>query len=141
MRNQGRQGVFSNKINYLQGWRSNQNQSFKQGPFLQQQQPQYPSSQEKISKLEDALEKFMQASLSNQKNFDVDVQSLETQMGQIAQQLKKSKEQCKLVTTRSGIIIRKGIGDNLIVDKEKKIEEIKIESEGEKEEEKEKESV
>ena len=83
----------------------------------------------------------MQASLSNQKNFDVDVQSLETQMGQIAQQLKKSKEQCKLVTTRSGIIIRKGIGDNLIVDKEKKIEEIKIESEGEKEEEKEKESV
>jgi len=37
-------------------------------------------------------------------------------MGQIAQQLKKSKEQCKSVTTRSGIVIGKGIGDNLIVE-------------------------
>jgi len=71
----------------------------------------------------------MQITLSNQKNFE----NLETQLGQIAQQLKKSREQCKSVTTRSGIVVGKGIGDNLIVEKEKKIE-----SEEEKEEKKEK---
>ena len=51
-------------------WKSNKNQSFKQGPF-QQRQPVYPSSQERIRKLEDTLEKFMQTTLSNQKNFDI----------------------------------------------------------------------
>jgi len=50
--------------------------------------------------------------------------------------LKKSKKQCKSVTTRSGIFIGKGIDDNLIVDEEKKIKERKIESEEKKEKEK-----
>jgi len=96
MGNQGREGGFSKK--HSQGWRSNQNQSFKQCPF-QRQQPIYPSSQKRIIKLEYTLEKFMQTTLSNEKNFNIVVQSLETQMGQIAQELKKSKEQCKSVTT------------------------------------------
>jgi len=58
----------------------NQGRQGEEGPF-QQQQPLYPSSQERTGKLDDALEKFMQASLSN----NVVIQSLETQMGQIAQ--------------------------------------------------------
>jgi len=70
MSNQGRQGDFSNNKNYPQGWRSNQNQnvgwkqdvspSSKQGPFQQQQQqqPLYPSFQERLRKFEDTLEKI-----------------------------------------------------------------------------------
>jgi len=71
-----------------QGWKRNKNQSFNQNPF-QQQQPLYPSSQERISKLEDILEKFMQTTLSHQKNFDIAFKNLETHLGQIVQQLKK----------------------------------------------------
>jgi len=100
-----------------QGERRNQNQCFKQGTFQQQQQL-YPSSQERISKLEDTLERFMQTTFSNQKNFE----DLETQLGQIAQQLKKSRGQCKSVSTRNGIVVGKGISGNLIVEKERKIE-------------------
>jgi len=54
-------------------------------------------------------------------------------LGQITQELKKSMEQCKSVTTRSGIVVGKRIGNNLIVEKKRKIE-----SEEEKEENKEK---
>jgi len=59
MGNNGRQGGFSNYNNYSQGWRSNQNQNFgwkqdngssnKQGPFQQQQQPNYPSIPERMN--------------------------------------------------------------------------------------------
>jgi len=76
MENQGRKGE-----------RRNQNQSFKQDNF-QQHQPLYPSSQERISKLEDIIEKLTQTILAHKKNFE----NLETQLGQIAQQLKKSRE-------------------------------------------------
>ena len=120
MGNQGRQGE-----------RSNQNQSLKQDPF-QQQQPLYPSSQEKISKLEDTLEKFMQTTLSNQKNFDIVVKNLQTQLRQIEQQLKKFREQCKTITMRSEIVVGKGIGDNFIVEKEIKNEEKEMKSENER---------
>jgi len=48
----------------------------------------------------------------------------------MAQQLKKSRGQCKSFTTRSGIVVGKGIGGDLIVEKERKIER----KEGEKEE-------
>ncbi|XP_068461916.1 uncharacterized protein [Phaseolus vulgaris] len=70
-----------------QGWRNNPNQGFgwkqeaessnRQIPY--QQQPHYPSLHERTSKLEDTFEKFMQASLSNQKNTEASIRNLETQ--------------------------------------------------------------
>jgi len=68
MGKQGRQGGFSNKNSH--SGKQNKNQCFKQGPF-QQQQPLYPSSQKRIKKLEDTVEKLMQTTLSNQNNFEI----------------------------------------------------------------------
>jgi len=72
MGNQGRQGGYSGNYqnNAAQGWRNNQSQGFgwKQdaGPSnTPYQQQQFPSTQDKITKLEDTLEKFMQASMAN----------------------------------------------------------------------------
>ena len=66
--NQGRPRNFSNNNNFSQGWRNNQNQNFgwkqdvgpsnRQPPYQQQQQ-QYPFVHDRITKLEDTLEKFM----------------------------------------------------------------------------------
>ena len=42
---------------------------------------------DRTSKLEDTLEKFMQASLTNQKNTEASIRNLETQVGQLAKQL------------------------------------------------------
>nr|XP_007133334.1 hypothetical protein PHAVU_011G170900g [Phaseolus vulgaris]ESW05328.1 hypothetical protein PHAVU_011G170900g [Phaseolus vulgaris] len=69
----------------------------------------------------------MQASLSNQKNTEASIRNLETQVGQLAKQLADNqgsqfsantqtnpKEHCNSITTRSGIIIGKGIGKNLV---------------------------
>jgi len=77
------------------GWRSNQNQNFrwkqdvgssnKRASF--QQQSLYPSIQERLSKFEDTLEKFMQASLASQENDKVEIKKLETQAGHIAKKL------------------------------------------------------
>ena len=74
MSNQGRPGNFSNNNNFSQGWRNNQNQNFgwkqdvgpsnRQPPYQQQQQ-HYPSVHDITTKLQDTLEKFMQASLTN----------------------------------------------------------------------------
>ena len=83
MNNQGRQSGFA--YNYpnsmTQGWRNNPNQGFgwkqevgssnRQAPYSQQ--PHYPSVHERTSKLEDTIEKFMQASLSNQKNTEASI--------------------------------------------------------------------
>ena len=98
----------------------------------------YSSVQERISKLEDTLHKFTQASLSNQKNIGASIRSLETQVRQIAKQLVEQhsgkfsaniqtnpKEHCKSITTRSGIIVKEEIGNNLVVDEERKDEERK----------------
>jgi len=65
--------------------------------------------------------------VSNQKNIDTFIRSFETQVGQISQQLENPqneqftsnakinhKEQCKSITTRSGIVIGEGIGKYLI---------------------------
>jgi len=78
MGNQGRQGGFSGNYqnnNMSQGWRGNQNQGFgwkqdvgssnKQPPYHQQQQ--IPSTHDRTTKLEETLEKFIQASMANQK--------------------------------------------------------------------------
>ncbi|XP_068475201.1 uncharacterized protein [Phaseolus vulgaris] len=141
MNNQGRQGGFAYNYpnNMAQGWRNNPNQGFgwkqeaessnRQVPY--QQQPHYPSIHERTSKLEDTFEKFMQASLSNQKNTEASIRNLETQVGQLAKQLADNqgsqfsantqtnpKEHCNSITTRSGIVIGKGIGKNLVVGEE-----------------------
>jgi len=47
------------------------------------QQPHYPSIQERTSILEDTFEKFMQASISNQKNIKASIRNLKTQVGQL----------------------------------------------------------
>jgi len=157
MNNQGRQGGFSSNYptNMAHGWRNNHNQGFgwkheigsskRQAPY--QQQPHYPSIHERTSKLEDTFEKFMQASLSNQKNTEASIRNLETQVGQLAKQLADNqgsqfstntqtnhKDHYKSITTRSGKVIRKGIGDDLVVEeevlKDKESEKEQIECEG-----------
>jgi len=55
--------------------------------MYQQQQQQYPSLHDKTSKLEDTLEKVMQASLTNHNNQATSLRNLETQVGQLAKQL------------------------------------------------------
>ena len=95
MANSGRQNVqqgnFSN--NAPQGWRNPPNQpwGWKQEtensgrqPMFQQQQP---TLYDRTSKLEETLEKFMQTSLTNQKNQDASMRNLENQIGQLAKQL------------------------------------------------------
>ncbi|XP_052734103.1 uncharacterized protein LOC128196651 [Vigna angularis] len=136
--NQGRSGNFSNNNNFSQGWRNNQSQNFgwkqddgpsnRQPPYQHQQQN--PSVYERTTKLEDTLEKFMQASMTNQKNTEASIRNLETQVGQLAKQLSDQqaghfsatqtnpKEHCKSITTRSGTIVGRGIGDNLVVEEE-----------------------
>ncbi|XP_052734138.1 uncharacterized protein LOC128196675 [Vigna angularis] len=86
---------------------------------------------ERITKLEDTLEKFMQASMTNQKNTEASIRNLETQVGQLAKQLSDQqaghfsantqtnpKEHCKSITTRNGKIVGRGIGENLVVEEE-----------------------
>jgi len=151
MNNQGRQGGFASNYpnNMAQGWRNNPNQGFgwkqeagssnRQIPY--QQQPHYPSIHERTSKLKDTFEKFMQASLSNQKNTEASIRNLETQVGQLAKQLADNQgshfstntqtnpnEHCNSITTRSGKVIGKGIGDNLVVEEEV-LKDIEIEKE------------
>jgi len=95
MGNQGRKSDFSN--NNSQGWRSNQNQNFgwkqehgssnEQGPFQQQQQPNYPSIPKRMNKLEDTLEKFMKAIKASHQNNMATIKNMEIQMGQMAKQI------------------------------------------------------
>jgi len=92
--NQGRKCDFSFNYpnNMAQGWRNNPNQGFgwkqevgssnRQVPY--QQQSHYPSIHERTSKLEDTFEKFMQTSLSNQKNIEASIRNLKIQVGQLA---------------------------------------------------------
>ncbi|KAG2409367.1 uncharacterized protein HKW66_Vig0000320 [Vigna angularis] len=124
--NQGRSGNFSNNNNFSQEWRNNQSQNFgwkqdagpsnRQPPYQHQQQN--PFVYERTTKLEDTLEKFMQASMTNQKNTEASIRNLETQVGQLAKQLSDQqtshfsantqtnpKEHCNSITTMSGKIV------------------------------------
>ncbi|XP_019462960.1 PREDICTED: uncharacterized protein LOC109361886 [Lupinus angustifolius] len=131
---------------FSQGWRGNQNQnhnfgwrqeagpSNRQPPYQSSyQQGQHPPLHERQTKLEETLEKFMQVSISNQKNTDASIRNLETQVGQLAKQMANQnadrqkfsantqtnpKEHCKSITTRSGKVIGKSIGENLAVEQE-----------------------
>ena len=88
--------------------------------------------------MEDTLEKFMQASMANQKNTEASIRNLETQVGQLAKQLANQqgsqfstntqtnpREHCKSITTRSGKVVGEGIGDKLNVE-ESGVEERKM---------------
>jgi len=145
-----------------QGWRNTQNQDFgwkqdacpsNRKPLYQQQQ-QFPSIHKRTNKLEDTLEKFMQASLSNQKNTEASIRNLDTQVGQLTKQLADQQgdqfstntqtnpnEHRKSITTRSGKVVGEDIGDNLIIEEEmrqkERDKEEKNESEGEEEKNKE----
>jgi len=72
---------------------------------------QQPTLYDRISKLEETLEKFMQTSFTNQKNHEASLRNLKTQVGQLAKQLSDQqggqfsantqpnpKEQCKAIT-------------------------------------------
>ncbi|XP_068500477.1 uncharacterized protein [Phaseolus vulgaris] len=80
----------------------------KQGTF-QQLQLLDPVSQERMRKMEDSIEKFTHTMLVVQKNVD----NFETQIKQLTQELRELREKCKSITTRSGVVVGKGIGDNL----------------------------
>ncbi|XP_019416042.1 PREDICTED: uncharacterized protein LOC109327378 [Lupinus angustifolius] len=148
--NPPRQGNFPNNPSFnnqfSQGWRGNQNQnpnfgwrqeagpSNRQPPYQSSyQQGQHPPMHERQTKLEETLEKFMQVSISNQKNTDASIRNLETQVGQLAKQMVEQnadrqqfsantqtnpKEHCKSITTRSGKVIGKSIGKNLAIEQE-----------------------
>jgi len=81
----------------------------------------------------------MQLTMANQQNNNASIKNLETQMGQQAQHLSQisqilanqqggtftantqnnpNNEQCKAVTTRSGKVIRQGLGDNLELERQ-----------------------
>ena len=88
--------------------------------------------------------------MTNQKNTEASIRNLETQLGQLAKQLSDQqtshfsantqtnlKEHCKSITTRSGKIVGRGIGDNLAFEEEvleeKESEKEKNECEGKEE--------
>jgi len=54
--------------------------------YQQQSQQQYPSLQNRTSKLEETLEKFMQATMTHPKNQEAFMRNLETQVGQLPKQ-------------------------------------------------------
>ena len=127
---------FQRNNNFGQLWRSTVGPSNQQ-PYNNSQQ--YPPQQDRTQKLEDTLNQFMQLTMANQQNNNASIKNLETQMGQQAQHLSQisqilanqqegtfttntqnnpKNEQCKAVTTRSGKVIRQGIGDNLEVERQ-----------------------
>jgi hypothetical protein len=129
------QGRYPGNNNYQRG--NNYQQPLRPTAGPSNQQPfnnfqQNPPQQDRTQKLEDTLNQFMQVSLANQQNTNASIKNLETQMGQMAQQMANQQggtfttntqanpknEQCKAVTTRSGKVIGQGIGDNLEVEKE-----------------------
>ncbi|KAG2397807.1 uncharacterized protein HKW66_Vig0139570 [Vigna angularis] len=113
MGNQDRQG------NYNQGWRPHPSMGQGQAgpsniPPQQQYQP-HPSLSDRTSKLEDTLQQFMQVSISNYKSTEASIRNLEIQVGQLAKKLEEKpeknfvannevnpKEECNVITTRSG---------------------------------------
>ncbi|KAF1894131.1 hypothetical protein Lal_00004050 [Lupinus albus] len=136
--NPPRQGNFPNNPSYngqfSQSWRPDSGPSNRQPPYQQPfQQGQHPPMHERQNKLEDTLEKFMQASMTNQKNTEASIRNMETQVGQLAKQMAEqssdgrqfsantqtnSKEHCKAITTRSKKVISPNFGKNLAVDEE-----------------------
>lgn len=121
--NQGRPGNFyaqpfqsNNFSNFNTGWKNLPGQ---QGASSSNK-PHFIPFAERAAKIEDTLEKFMQASLTNHKNTEASIRNLENQVGQLSKQLAEQhsgpfsantqpnpKEHCKAITTRSGRITGK----------------------------------
>ena len=104
-----------NNMNQNWGWKQDAGNEGRQPMYQQQPQKKYPSLQDRTSKLEDTLEKFMQATMTHQKNQEASMRNLETQVGQLAKQMADQqgrqflantqtnpKEQCKAITIRCG---------------------------------------
>lgn len=77
---QGNQGyIHRNNKNYGQGWRQGAGPSNRLNPYHTfNQQPQNPPQLDKMSKLEETLNQFMQMSMENLKNTDASIKNLET---------------------------------------------------------------
>nr|KYP41458.1 hypothetical protein KK1_037185 [Cajanus cajan] len=106
---------------------------------------------ERISKLEETLNQFMQVSMNNQKNNEASIKNLEVQVGQLAKQLvdmsegpfsantkTNPKEYCQAITTRSGKVVGSDVEvseKNEKNEKEENVELREVEEEIEKNEE------
>ncbi|XP_058727136.1 uncharacterized protein LOC131598568 [Vicia villosa] len=110
------------QVPYNQGYQHNNNASYGQNRPNQYQSYTQP---DKLSKIEDTLNQFMQLSMANQKNTDASIRNLETQVGQIAKQLSEQqrgtfsattqvnpKETCNAITTKADDIVQNKIGEN-----------------------------
>ncbi|XP_020208550.1 uncharacterized protein LOC109793496 [Cajanus cajan] len=121
---QGNQGWRNNaNSNQGYGWRNEAGPSNRPPQQPQQQQHVYPSMHERINKLEETLNQFMQVSMNNQKNTEASIKNLEVQVGQLAKQLAdmsggpfsantetNPKEYCQAITTRSGKVVGSDVG-------------------------------
>ncbi|XP_058767248.1 uncharacterized protein LOC131640898 [Vicia villosa] len=105
-----------------QGYPYNNNTSYGQNRSNQYQS--YTHS-DKLSKIEDTLNQFMQLSMANQKNTDASIRNLETQVGQIAKQLSDQqrgtftastqtnpKENCNSITTIKVEVVENKVGES-----------------------------
>ncbi|XP_058734316.1 uncharacterized protein LOC131606046 [Vicia villosa] len=112
------------QVPYNQGYSHNNNASYGQSQNRSNQYQSY-TQPDKLSKIEDTLNQFMQLSMSNQKNTDASIRNLETQVGQIAKQLSEQqrgtfsattqvnpKETCNAITTKAGDIVQDKVGEN-----------------------------
>ncbi|XP_058742365.1 uncharacterized protein LOC131614837 [Vicia villosa] len=118
------------QVPYNQGYPHNNNASYGQNRPNQYQSYTQP---DKLSKIEDTLNQFMQLSMANQKNTDASIRNLETQVGQIAKQLSEQqrgtfsattqvnpKETCNAIMTKGDDIGQDKVGENsksIMVDK------------------------
>jgi len=141
-RQNGQQGNFPN--NASQGWRNPPNQpcGWKQDTGNSGRQPMYqqqqPTLYERTSKLEETLEKFVQTSLTNQKNQEASLRNLETQVGQLAKQLAEQqsgqfsantqpnpKEQCKAITIRCGKQVGSDVNKKTVENNQTEVTDVK----------------
>ncbi|XP_047172445.1 uncharacterized protein LOC124840429 [Vigna umbellata] len=120
MGNQGLQTNYDQRQSFNQGWRPHPSMG-QAIPFNRpppQNFQQQTSLTERTSKLEETLQQFMQVSISNHKSTEASLRNLEIQVGQLAKKLEEKpekefgantevnpKEDCKVITTRSGRIL------------------------------------
>ncbi|KAH1198927.1 hypothetical protein GmHk_18G052400 [Glycine max] len=114
---------FLNNQQYQQQrqWQNHPGNQFNrdQGGSSTRPQQQMPSLYDRTIKLEETLAQFMQVSMSNQKSTESTIKNLEVQVGQLAKQLaerssnsfignieKNPEEECKVVMTRSKMVIQ-----------------------------------
>ncbi|KAK2382248.1 hypothetical protein QL285_069796 [Trifolium repens] len=161
MGNQQRLGQYQGNTCYQRGNNPNYGQGWRHDAGLSNIRHQYENynqhlpQQNQNSKLEETLNKFMEMTISHQqeqhqhhlsnvahqKNTNATIKNIETQLGQMANMQRgmftantqtNPKEHCKSMSTRSGKVIGKSIGDNLEI--ERVVVELKRKQEGEKEE-------